>query len=291
MKKYLFLLVFVTTAGLLFSGCGSSGNNESSQEEEIQTLKVKPKTTAVKGDLSEYFEVVDREYTIKKNESAIMSDGILSVEVKRTDVPLPFDPLSESVRPEGFSGRDITTLVGFGLELFDENGEVVEKKQGGGLSGAYSHEDIIQAYKLKPGETGTIRFSVEMKNKPAKFILTSSLQKVDSRASDEGSSTSSSSITTDDGDDDSDSGSGSFSSKGSEDWDKVLDAYERYVDKYIVLMKKANNGDASAMAEYVQFQNEAQNLNNKLARAKSDLSASQLARMNRINNKMLKAAQ
>lgn len=81
------------------------------------------------------------------------------------------------------------------------------------------------------------------------------------------------------------------SSSGSENWDSVLDSYERYVDKYIALMKKAQSGDASALAEYPSLMEEAQEYGDKLQNAKGSLSASQIARYQRINNKMLKAAQ
>lgn len=81
------------------------------------------------------------------------------------------------------------------------------------------------------------------------------------------------------------------SSSGSENWDSVLDSYERYVDKYIAIMKKAQSGDASAMSEYPSLMQEAQEYGDKLQNAKGSLSASQMARYQRITNKMLKAAQ
>lgn len=92
----------------------------------------------------------------------------------------------------------------------------------------------------------------------------------------------------DDDDDDSESVS---RSSGSEDWDSVLDSYERYVDKYISYLKKAQNGDASALDEYPSLLEEAQEYGEKLQNAKGDLSASQISRLNRINIKMMKAAQ
>ena len=81
------------------------------------------------------------------------------------------------------------------------------------------------------------------------------------------------------------------SSSGSENWDSVLDSYERYVDKYIAIMKKAQSGDVSAMSEYPSLMQEAQEYGDKLQNAKGSLSASQMARYQRITNKMLKAAQ
>ena len=76
---------------------------------------------------------------------------------------------------------------------------------------------------------------------------------------------------------------------GSEDWDKVLDEYEKYVNSYVSLYKKAMNGDMSAMGEYASMLEKAQSFSDKLEKAGSNLTATQIARMNKINNKMLTA--
>lgn len=94
----------------------------------------------------------------------------------------------------------------------------------------------------------------------------------------------------DDSDDESET-SLSTSSSDSEDFDAVLESYEEYVDQYISLMKKAANGDMSALAEYQSFMQKAQELGEKMEKAKGDLSASQLAKYQKINMKMLEAAQ
>lgn len=76
-----------------------------------------------------------------------------------------------------------------------------------------------------------------------------------------------------------------------EDWDAVLDSYEEYVDSYISLLKKANAGDLDALSEYPSLLQNAKEMGEKLSTASSDLSASQISRYNRINQKMLNAAQ
>lgn len=81
------------------------------------------------------------------------------------------------------------------------------------------------------------------------------------------------------------------SSSGSSDWDELLDSYEQYVDDYIALLKKAKNGDLSAISEYSSVLQDANDLNSKIERAKSDLSSSQLERYNKISMKLAKAAQ
>lgn len=81
------------------------------------------------------------------------------------------------------------------------------------------------------------------------------------------------------------------SSSGSDDWDAWLDSYEQYVDKLVSCTKKAAKGDPSALAEYASLLQNAQELQEKLASAEGELSSSQLARYNRINQKMLTAIQ
>ena len=81
------------------------------------------------------------------------------------------------------------------------------------------------------------------------------------------------------------------SSASSQDWDAMLDSYEEYVDNYISLLKKAANGDRSAMAEYPALMKKAQEFGNEMKNAQGSMSASQLARYTKISTKMLKAAQ
>lgn len=78
-------------------------------------------------------------------------------------------------------------------------------------------------------------------------------------------------------------------SSSSADWDDVLDSYENYVDKYITLAKKVQAGDMSAMAEYTSLMEEAQELGERLDGAKGEMSASQMARYNKITMKMATA--
>ena len=49
-----------------------------------------------------------------------------------------------------------------------------------------------------------------------------------------------------------------------DDWDKVLNEYEKYVDQYIKTYKKAMKGDMSAMGDYVKLAEKAQELSDKL---------------------------
>lgn len=81
------------------------------------------------------------------------------------------------------------------------------------------------------------------------------------------------------------------SSSGSKEWDELLDSYESYVTSYIRLLKKASNGDISAMAEYPKLMQKASDLYEKLEKNIDVMSVSQSARFLEITNKMTEAAQ
>ena len=83
----------------------------------------------------------------------------------------------------------------------------------------------------------------------------------------------------------------SCSSTGSADCDSMLDSYEQYVNKYIALLKKAAEGDMTALAEYPALMEKAQEFSEKMENAQGDMSASQWARYMKITTKMTKAAQ
>ena len=82
----------------------------------------------------------------------------------------------------------------------------------------------------------------------------------------------------------------SSTSKSGNNWDSVLDDYEEYFDQYVKLLKKAKNGDVSALTEYAKMLEKAQSIGNKLERAKGDLTANQSARFLKIQQKLLNAA-
>ena len=80
-------------------------------------------------------------------------------------------------------------------------------------------------------------------------------------------------------------------SSDGEDWDSLLDSYEEYVDMYISLLKKASAGDLSAVSEYADYLNKAQEFSKKLENSTDEMTVSQVARLSKITQKMLQAAQ
>ena len=75
-----------------------------------------------------------------------------------------------------------------------------------------------------------------------------------------------------------------------ENWDEFLDAYERYVDKLIPYLRKATNGDISALADYPNMMIEAEKFSNKIQNANTSglMTSSQWQRYMKIQEKILK---
>lgn len=266
----------IVVMAISLASCGGKKNSD----EKIVLI---PETTHIKGDLGDYFNVVDKEYTVTDDWG-----DMVTIEVERTDMDYSFD--LKGVEPYGTSGKGVTGHAGFGVEILDEDGNVIAKTAAtaSGLSGMYSSDDMKEALKLKAGETGTVRWSFHFDSdkKPAKFRLTSSYEEVDSSNWDSDSSSSDDDDSSSSDDDD----SYSNSSSGSQDWDELLESYEEYVDKYISYLKKASKGDMTALSEYPALMQKAQNFSDKMKNAESSMSASQWARYNKITMKMLEAA-
>lgn len=79
--------------------------------------------------------------------------------------------------------------------------------------------------------------------------------------------------------------------EGDNDYDALLDSYEEFVDEYIALLKKANNGDMDAVSQYASCMQKAQELGEKLNKAQGTMSAAQWARYGKILNKFSKVAE
>lgn len=246
---------------LLLSACGG---NSSQKETASTTLKLGQ--TNVKGDLSDYFEVVEKDYEIENNSMF----NVINVELKRIGDDLPFDP--DRANPFGVNGMgeyQEDFHVGFGIEILDEKENVVFMKQatGSGFDGSYSTDDIENIIRLKNGETGIVRWSVDDKvmEKGKTFRITSALKR--------------------------EKGASLNSNKSSSEWDNVLDSYEKYIDQYVKLYKKAQAGDMSAMTEYASMLEKANDLSSKLNGAKSNMSTAQIARFTKLQSKLISAVQ
>ncbi len=247
-------------------------NCKGKEENEIKSITVKPKTTIIKGDLGDYFVVVEHDYEIK-SENSFDNEGLISVEVKRTDKDFSF-PV-DNINPFGTNGGE-KYHVGFGIEVLGDAGpKVIKQATEDGMGGPYSSEDVIALMKLKKGETGFIKWTIAMSDDLKTFQLSSASEKSDgsvavSESSDEVVSTT-----------------------GSEDYDKMLNDYDEYVTEYVKFYKKAMNGDQSAITEYPAILEKATKFQESMQQAQGNnqLSATQIGRMARIQTKMLEAMQ
>lgn len=73
------------------------------------------------------------------------------------------------------------------------------------------------------------------------------------------------------------------------EWDDALDSYEEYIDKYIKLMNKVQNGDASAMTEYPSLMEKTMSFTKKMENAGDELTPSQMTRFLELQNKFTTA--
>lgn len=211
---------------------------------------LKPETTTIEGNLGALFEVVDDEYKLSDHSSEFRFD------VKRTD--------KENI---GFD------KIGIGYEIYNGKGEVIESKRPvlEDLQ-PLNYPDVMT---LKPGQTGSMKIYIDgwpdklAGAKTFKLILECN-EITDDREISSANDTS--------------------STTPSNNWDSILDEYDAFVDNYIKLFKKAQTGDMSAMTEYAECLEKAQSLQSKLENAKSELTASQISRLNKIISKLSKAA-
>ena len=278
---------------IFFASCGSSSEDE-------ESIVLTPATANIKGYLGQFYDVVYKDYTI--------NDDVLTIEIERNDNELPFN--IKGVKPYGYYGQGITAHAGFGIEILNETGDVIEKKAA--TASMYYSDDIKEALNLRAGETGTIRWFIYFHGdvKPAEFRLTSAYEEVEEEDDDDsnsssvsGSDNSSSSVSSNNSsssgygygyrynsnknsDDDKDDSS----SSDDEDWDSLIDSYEEYVDKYISYMEKAMKGDMSALAEYPSLLEKVEEYSTKMNKAKGNMSYSQMSRYMKITNKMTEAA-
>lgn len=75
----------------------------------------------------------------------------------------------------------------------------------------------------------------------------------------------------------------------SSDWDSILNDFEKYVDNYVRIMKKAQQGDPAAIADSMSLLETANKLSEKLENADDELTPAQMKRYTAILTKMTNA--
>lgn len=147
MKKINYF-VFLIMASCFLIACGKSND-----------ATLNPQSTTVKGDLGDYFTVVEKNYVAKYDET--YGNYTISIELQRTDKPFAFD--TEGVEPVGYSGSGVYGNFGIGLTVFDADDNLAIKWNAtdAGLSGVYSSDDLKSLMNLKSGETTFIRWQTD----------------------------------------------------------------------------------------------------------------------------------
>lgn len=257
MKTFNFSILTILTILFLTTSCA----------ENPKELILTPASTTLKGDLSDYYEIVEKEYKVATNSFGYS----ITVELKRNNTPFAFD--ANDVDPFGkSSGKNGN--VGFGIETFNEQGDplYIYQATAGGM-----YDDTEALIKLKNGESGFIFMGLtfdENGAKTAKTFKISSALEIDK----ESNSALSNETTTD------------TSSTNNNDWDAVIADYGTFIDKYIVLLKKAQQGDASAITDYTQYIEKATSLAQKLETARSEMTTEQISRFVKLQEKLISAA-
>jgi hypothetical protein len=252
-------LIFASVITISFTSCKS-------RKEVPVTLK----STEIEGDMGDFYEISNKSYSLIKEKD---DDCFrIKIELKRKDKPFGFDYDIAELASRGW--------VKLACDLYDDKGSptVLAEDVYGSLS--FSENDIIN---LKPGKTAWVELAwcynndKIMKTKSISFKSSINTSGGIQRTEDsESNSESSSSI--------------SSSESGSQDWDKLLSDYESYTDKYIALLTKAKNGDASAMTEYIDMLGKATELQESLMGSDGVMSPSQLQKFTKIQQKLLTAA-
>lgn len=281
MKKQIYLS-FLILLGLVTS-CG--GGNTKPKE-------IEPTSTEFSsGELARYIEVENEASELTYSEVK----GAIGTQYIRLNVPV-------KMVKDGFKDidpRDISFTKLFAIavvDLIDENGSKVQdlnlksddylklKKLLTQEEGAtevlvfegefHNHEDAPKWFEAAVGYTPTLTADIQVENSSD----SSSIEVVEE-------------ITSVEADDDPDDSYSTISSTSDEDFDEFLAAYEKYIDKYIALMKKAKDGDYSAMADAASLMSDAQEYGEKLQKISGSLTPTQLAKFQKLQQKLISAAQ
>ena len=251
MKKIMLIFGAIIFASIILTSCGGAGKKE---------FSIKPSTTAVKGDLSDFFEVVEGTYKLEKAEGD-NSDFNLKVQLKRTDQEFDFD------------AKDLESRGYFQLcsSLLGEGGTpiVIGSTDGMGVGTAYQGRKELTT--LKSGETSWVEFTfspIEGMEKVTTFEINSTVRK-------EMGTSNSSSV--------------SGNETTSVDCDKFIKDYEDFANSYIKLIKKykANPTDASILSEYTEAVDKASKMQTE---ASNCTDAKYATKLMDIANKIAKAA-
>lgn len=268
------LITATIIAILTFSSC--SGKKKEKAEE--QPIELTPYNTSVKGYLSKVFQIQEGSYKLEMPKETFRK---VSIQVKVVSVD------KGDADDYSFSSQHRGPLY---LSVCNKDGQPITGYSN--IPCEYQMGALLKGMAENIGEENWILFEdyndYDTPKDAATFIITS--KKIEKPGRSTSSSNAMESNTESDNDLEETTAS---SNSNSQDWDKVLDDYEAYVDKTIKIYKKLKNNDMNAMTEYADLMEKAESLQKNLDKAQGndDLSAKQIGRMMKIQTKMLQAVQ
>ena len=255
--KYLALVLLT----VIIASCG--GPKDGTKELNITNAEVL-------GDSADVVSIVDGTYTLV---------GTVSTDITQTLTIKLKLRLEKPVKDNGFQ------IIGWKVALLDDNGTSLFDEIG------IKEEETSKLKKFlttgKEGDEETFTFTGNMANKDLyKKIMEKatniSLNDVTLYVEPTYTATDDNSSSSDTEEEDEEV------ADGDNNWDELLDSYEEFVDEYISLMKKAQDGDMDAISEYTTYMQKAQKLGEKFSKAQGNMSTEQWARYTQILNKFTK---
>ena len=277
-------LTIALAFALILSSCGETKQNP---------IEIAPLNTSIDGDIGKYFEIVEGSYKMETYDNQGYLGYIVQIEVKRTD--LDFDFGTDSLE---LYGPDGTRLY---FDLTDDKGKPILEFDG------YSSklEDLEKLLASSKNSTTWISFydtygtdKEKVPNLPEGSIKFKSYSGLKFKVHYSSNSNTNTNNTINN---ENDNTIKDNSNVTVEDWDKILDSYEKFANDYIDYTKKIvelqKKGDNTSLTEVTKLMPKAMKLNQdaaalgeKLQNASNDLTPSQMTRYTKIMTKFAQAA-
>lgn len=222
---------------------------------KITEVTVKNKSTDINGYLNGYLEVVDGSYKISMVENNLILNVKLKV-VKQLEeselYEISAELLDESDMPLSGLGTFLASYMNFSDDIDKINDAL---KEGTGeitvkLIYSVGEDNSKESEALKIASEKAKSFSINSKIKDDVTIS---------------------------------------ENNGNKNWEKILTDYESYTNQCIKLLKKANSGDVSAMTEYLEVLQKAQDIQESFLEAEDDITTAQMERFIKIQKKLIDA--
>lgn len=222
---------------------------------KITEVTVKNKSTDINGYLNGYLEVVDSSYKISMVENNLILNVKLKV-VKQLEeselYEISAELLDESDMPLSGLGTFLASYMNFSDDIDKINDAL---KEGTGeitvkLIYSVGEDNSKESEALKIASEKAKSFSINSKIKDDVTIS---------------------------------------ENNGDKNWEKILTDYESYTNQCIKLLKKANSGDVSAMTEYLEVLQKAQDIQESFLEAEDDITTAQMERFIKIQKKLIDA--